>query len=974
MCQTGTRIIIGWNPDIVNVMVVALTDQVVHCLVRMVQDNKQMFASFVYASNSYIERRILWKDLVMHKGFVGEYPWTILGDFNASIGVDESTSGASRMTIAMREFKECIDTLQVEDLNYPGINYTWNQSPNEMNGMLKKIDRVLVNAAFLSTYPQAYDHANRVHVDPSSFTSKLSREMAANMIRPVTNEDIKLAMFGIGEDKASGPDGYSSSFFKKAWDVVGDEVGCAIKEFFKNGQLLTEINHTILTLLLKVKSPSKVNDYRPISCCNVLYKCISKIITSRIKGALDVIISNNQSAFVSGRRIFDNILLTQEIMKNYHLDRGIPRCAFKVDIQKAYDTVDWEFLKEVLQGFGFHKIMIKWIMKCVSTTSFSISINGELHGHFKGKRGLRQGDPMSPYLFTMVMEILTLLFQWNINNNQEFTYHPKCESQKIVNVCFADDLFIFSYANMESVMIIADALEEFKNCSGLVPSFQKSTAFFAGVNKHIKDAILMVMPFVVGSLPVICLGVPLISTRLYHKDCKGLVDRLKRKIDDWKNKYLSFAGRVQLITSVLSSMQVYWSSVFMLSDSVIKEMEKIMRGFLWCQGEMKQGKAKVKWSTVYLPKSEGGLGIKSLKTWNIALMVYHIWNIITCKQTLWVKWIHTYRLQNHNFWVVDNVASGSWVWRKILSIRQLVRHLIVHVVGNGSNTSAWFDSWTDFGPLAQIQVPNTTQEDKVGWKDSNGELVEFSSKAAWESLRNRTTPVDWFQMVWFSNSIPRHTFMMWLLMDEKLKTQDKLHVWDVGSSNQGSPICALCSLQQDSHNHLFFECTFSKQLWSKVKKFIVIPGIGYNWKDIMQLLIPYAHRRVARMLVAKFLLAATVYFIWQERNARLFKGESRDRNKLFNIIYGTVRLKLMSVKFKESHQVKQETDVIAVNFCGTIDGSLVVVAGELLPLPPLTIFNPSRRVSVLLGGGGVLDERAGKLLNNGWRAEWRVAG
>ena len=113
-------------------------------------------------------------------------------------------------------------------------------------------------------------------------------------------------------------------------------------------------------------------------------------------------------------------------MHNYHLDRGSPRCAFKVDIQKAYDTVDWNFLRMILQGFGFHDKMVLWIMECVTSTSYSININGSIHVFFKGKRGLRQGDPLSPYLFTLVMEVLTLMLQRKIHESDQFTYHRYC--------------------------------------------------------------------------------------------------------------------------------------------------------------------------------------------------------------------------------------------------------------------------------------------------------------------------------------------------------------------------------------------------------------------------------------------------------------------------------------------------------------------------------------------------------------------
>ncbi|GKE04305.1 putative reverse transcriptase domain, reverse transcriptase zinc-binding domain protein [Tanacetum coccineum] len=162
-------------------------------------------------------------------------------------------------------------------------------------------------------------------------------------------------------------------------------------------------------------------------------------------------------------------------MHNYHLNRGPPRCAFKIDIQKAYDTVNLKFLKDILMGFGFHEMMFKWIMACVSSTSFSISVNGDIHGYFQGKRRLRQGDPMSPYLFTLVTEILTLMLKRRFRESGEFCYHNRCSKQKSINICFADDLIMFSRGDIESATILMEALEEFKGVSSLVPSIPKST-------------------------------------------------------------------------------------------------------------------------------------------------------------------------------------------------------------------------------------------------------------------------------------------------------------------------------------------------------------------------------------------------------------------------------------------------------------------------------------------------------------------
>ncbi|GJY78270.1 methylenetetrahydrofolate reductase 1, partial [Tanacetum coccineum] len=156
------------------------------------------------------------------------------------------------------------------------------------------------------------------------FNNNVSDSSNEKMTRPVTDEEIKRVMFDIGNDKSLGPDGFTSVFFKRSWDVVGQDVCNAIREFFRNGKLLKEINHTFIALIPKVTTPQKVNDYRPISCCNVIYKCISKILTNRIIDGIKEVVSENQSAFVPGRRISDNILITQELMHNYHLERGPP--------------------------------------------------------------------------------------------------------------------------------------------------------------------------------------------------------------------------------------------------------------------------------------------------------------------------------------------------------------------------------------------------------------------------------------------------------------------------------------------------------------------------------------------------------------------------------------------------------------------------------------------------------------------------
>ncbi|CAH1421056.1 unnamed protein product [Lactuca virosa] len=383
------------------------------------------------------------------------------------------------------------------------------------------------------------------------------------MVRPIDDEEIKQAMFDIGNDKAPGPDGYTSTFFKKTWHIVGKEVRKAVKEFFLNGQLLQAVNHTILALL-------------------------PKIIVTRIAPFLHNLVDVNQSAFIPGRAITDNIHLSQELMRGYTRKHGSPRCALKVDIQKAYDTVSWSFLEQILWGFGFHHRMIQWIMKCASTTSFSISINGENKGYFMGQRGLRQGDTMSPYLFTLIMEVFNLMIKRRIQQNPKHKYHWRYGKQKLTHLCFADDLLIFSHGSIQVVQ------EE--------------------------------------KLLVRYLVIPLIGTRMLNKDCNKLVEQVKARIQNWKHRAFSFAGRLQLINSVLQSLQLYWCSVLLLPKTTIKDFEKVFKGFLWSGGDLKKGSAKIAWKMVCRPKDEGGLGIRNLQTSNEALLSRQIWRLITAKK------------------------------------------------------------------------------------------------------------------------------------------------------------------------------------------------------------------------------------------------------------------------------------------------------------------------------------------------------
>ncbi|GJT20143.1 RNA-directed DNA polymerase, eukaryota, reverse transcriptase zinc-binding domain protein [Tanacetum coccineum] len=653
------------------------------------------------------------------------------------------------------------------------------------------------------------------------FTNKISAEDADMMIREVSSKEIKDAIFDIDSNKASGPDGYSSEFFKKAWEVVGDDV------------------------CLAISTPNKVSEFRHIACCNVMYKCISKILTNRIKHGLSKVVNINQSAFIPGRHIQDNILLAQELMRGYNRKNGHKRCAMQIDIQKAYDTVSWRFLEDILRKFGFPNMMFKWIMACITSSTFSICLNGEIHGYFKGGRGLRQRDPISPYLFTLVMEVFNLIMCKNINDSPDYGYHFGCKDLKLSHLCFADDLLVICKGNKESMEVVKKSLEEFSEVSGLNPNLGKSIIFFGSIKEREKLDLLEILPFKCGKLPVRYLGVTLLAKRLSVMDCKVLTEKVEERINCWRNKHLSYAGRIQLLASVMSSMQIYWASVHLLPNSVIKDLDKLFKKFLWNSGDSAQGKARVAWKIVCRPKEHGGLGLKPLKQWNETLLIRHFWKIIENKDSLWAKWVNVVRLKGKSIWDVVADKSDSWGWKTMLKTRDTVRKHVWYKVGNGKSTSVLYDKWCEYGPLSDfiskrdiyearikdnvvitdmmdgdrwkwpvewltkfpvlrsIAPPKlqSGKEDEILWINNQSQRVQFSTSQAWETLKEELPVVHWRHVVWYSQLIPRHAFILWLAIQGKLLTQDRMEKWQ----NVADLKCALCNQCADSHDHLFFK-------------------------------------------------------------------------------------------------------------------------------------------------------------------------
>lgn len=256
----------------------------------------------------------------------------------------------------------------------------------------------------------------------SNFDARIDFQLLDNIITPednyelcaqVSDQEIHNAVFQLDPDKSPGPDGYPPLFFQKYWGIIGKSVIRSVKAFFHSGKLLKEVNHTFIALIPKIENPSSANHFRPISLCSTMYKIISKILVNRLKQVLGKIVHPLQGAFVPDRLIQDNILMAHEVFHAFRKKTGASGwIAIKLDMEKAYDRLEWGYIFTTLEKLGFCQQWIDWIRECVSTVSFSVIVNGIPSDQFFPSRGIRQGDPLSPYLFILCAELLARQLQY----------------------------------------------------------------------------------------------------------------------------------------------------------------------------------------------------------------------------------------------------------------------------------------------------------------------------------------------------------------------------------------------------------------------------------------------------------------------------------------------------------------------------------------------------------------------------------
>jgi hypothetical protein len=373
----------------------------------------------------------------------------------------------------------------------------------------------------------------------------VSAEDNSILTQPFSEQEFKEAIFNMHPDKSPCPDGLNPAFYHRFWDDIGGELFLKASHWLNSGQLPSSLNETNIVLAPKGDNPETIRDLRPISLCNVIYKIISKVLANRLRPLISKWISLEQAAFVHSRSIIMRLLLLKSSTICDASQKGKKgEVALKLDISKAFDSVSWSYMQAILEKLGFCPQWVTWMMMCITSVEYNIIFNGDRIGPITPERGLRQGCPLSPYLYIICAEGLSAVIK---NRELRGTLHGThiCRSApSISHLHFADDSLLFCRATISEAQSLKEILTHYEHASGQAINFRKSAIAFS---TNTSQDIIVAIKSILGVYETIgsgkYLGLPSMVGRNKKAIFSYLKDRIWKKCQSWNARSLSRAVR-----------------------------------------------------------------------------------------------------------------------------------------------------------------------------------------------------------------------------------------------------------------------------------------------------------------------------------------------------------------------------------------------------------------------------------------------
>ena len=576
-----------------------------------------------------------------------------------------------------------------------------------------------------------------------------------------------------------------------------------------------------------------------------------------------------------------------------------------------------------MEKMGFGRKWLNWIKWCISTALFSVLVNGTPSGFFRSSRGLRQGDPLSPYLFVLGMEALSGLIERAVQGgflSGCYIGRRNGKGMVVSHLLYADDTLLFCRADLEQLAHLIWLLMWFESISGLRINLNKSEIISVGSIAEV-DSLALELGCKVGTLPSSYLGLPLGAPHNSVTVWDGFEERFRKRLALWKRQYISKGGRITLIRSTLSSLPIYFMSLFRMPRRVRLRLEQIQRGFLWGGGNLEKKPHLVKWSTVCLDRKMGGLGIKSLAILNKALLCKWIWRFANERDSLWRNVILWKFGEERGGWCSADSrdAYGSGVWKEIRKEWDTVSARAAFSLGNGRRLRFWKDAWsgeeafscsypTLFAMAANKEVSvaevwepsceggvwtpcfvrpfndwemeeiqnllQTLQEKRILLNQNDLMLMReakdgcFSVKLFYKVLFGSNSIFFPHQLIWSTWVPTKMSFFAWEASWGKVLTLDQIKKRGRALANR----CFLCGNDEETIDHLLLHSPVTRLLWD-----LLLAIFGVYWvfpKSVSETLISWCGTCVGKRRKKAWMPASLTLFwnIWRERNNIAFEN------------------------------------------------------------------------------------------------------
>ncbi|KAH9709496.1 putative reverse transcriptase/RNA-dependent DNA polymerase [Citrus sinensis] len=616
--------------------------------------------------------------------------------------------------------------------------------------------------------------------------------------------------------------------------------------------------------------------------------------------------------------VIDNVIIGYECLHKIRLSKGRRNglVALKLDISKAYDRVEWNFLEQTMSNLGFSAKWISLIMSCITTTCFSVLINGNPVGLIKPERGLRQGCPLSPYLFILCAEAFSNLLN-QAEREQKIRGLKFAQDITITHLLFADDSLVFSKASVADCKYLKGIFDCYAKASGQIFNFEKSSMFFSGkASSEQISAIKSIFQLKVVPKYEKYLGLPPMLGRNKMSFFKEVKLKVTSKISSWHHKLFSAGGKEILIKAVAQAVPAYAMSVFKLPKGLCEDIQKEIARFWWGTKKDKHGIHWARWDSMSKAKRRGGLGFRDLPSFNQALVAKQGWRLVRYPNSLMARVMKARYYKNSTFWNAKVGSNPSFIWRSILWGSQVIKKGVRWRIGDGKKVLVYKDKWIprpatfqpispktlphetvvadlidsenkwrvdrleqhfmkeDIEAILKILLPSGKEEDEVLWHfDKKG---EYSVKSGYQLALNQNFPNEpessnsssrLWKIPWMLDLPEKVKIFMWRALKNILPTAENL--WKRRSLQE--PICQRCKLQVETVSHVLIECKAARKIWD-LAPLIVQPSKDHNQDFFSAIQEMWSRSSTAEAE----LMIVYCWVIWSARNKFIFEGKKSD--------------------------------------------------------------------------------------------------